>query len=246
MTIRGDGMNMHATEKRMQDQPEQSPALSRNVAAWVERRAEQRATPFALVGGIKPHPGENEPHYRARVENLRLAADRARMLDAWDHKREGTPETHDHASRQVQGAIARMFQDGHIDADQLGWAAEIASVAEGIERDVGVRSASLEMKVDCSGSGKNVLVEGIMRVRREIAYGWWRQRIPHPRPAVLDMLIGEQISYSRAARRWRMGKSRARMILIDSIDLWPEAMDHAERTVDDGDLAAAHAGLMGG
>lgn len=184
--------------------------------------------------------------YQSRVESLKLAHEQARTAERWKHKNEGTPETHEHAVKTRQGPIARLFEAGYIDAEQLGWACEIASVAESIEADVDVRGASYEMRVDYSGSGRNSVVEGIMRVRREVAYTWWRERLPHPKRAVLDMLIGDPQPYSTVALQYRMGKKRARKLLIDAIDLWEDAMEHAEAQVDAASLAAAQAGLSGG
>jgi hypothetical protein len=218
------------------------------MASHIERAEKERveSAPRVIVKGITPLPGETSTMYQARVESLRHAVGRARMIKRWDHKNEGTSETHDHAAKTRQGPLARLFMAGHIDAVQLGWACEIASVAESIEADVAVKITSYEMRIDYAGSGRDALVEGIMRVRREVAYGWWRERLPQPKRAVLDMLIGEPQSYTSIASQYRMGKTRARNLLIAAIDLWSEAMHYAERMVDEADIAAAHAGLLGG
>jgi hypothetical protein len=178
-----------------------------------------------------------------RLEN-EAARSRAAMLERWKHKNDGTPETHEHAYRTQQGALARMFMVGDLTTDQLAWAVDIGETAELIERDVAVRIVAYEPRIDCQASGRDVLVEGIKRVHREIAYSWWRQRIPEPRRAILDMLTGEPKAFSTVARQHRMHKRRARRILIAAIDLWPEAMEHAQKSVDKADLAAAHAGLI--
>jgi hypothetical protein len=230
-------------EKARRQYIEHQEKVARRIATAAEEKV--RKAP-RLVNGIAALEGESDAMYQARVESLRQIVGRSRMLKRWDHKNEGTAETHENAARTRQGALARMFMAGHINADQLGWACEIAAVAESIEADVAVRAQAYEMRVDYSGSGRNSLVEGIMRVRREVAYGWWRERIPEPRRAVLDMLVGEPVSYSMIAIQFRMGKARARRLLIDALDLWPDAMRHAEREVDDASLAAAHSGIMGG
>lgn len=198
---------------------------------------------------IERRPGESEPMHRSRVADLKLAVARAEMLDRWDHKREGTPETHEHASRTWQAPLSRLLEAGHIDREQHEWACEIAAVAESIERDVAIKGASWEMRVDCSGSGRLNLAEGVMRVRREMAYSWWRERIPHPRRAVLDMLIGEPLPFSAVARRYRMGHRRTKRLLIDAINLWPDAMDHADVDREEIDrkhaeIEAAKAGIL--
>lgn len=177
------------------------------------------------------------------IEN-ELARRRLIAAARWSHKNEGTAETHDHASRTHQGALARLHLAGQISIDELAWAVEIAMVAESIERDVAVRVISYEPRIDCSASAKNSMVEGIARVRREVAYTYWRERIPQPKRAILDMIVGEPKAFSAVAREYRMGKGRARQLLIDAINLWPGAMDRAEKDVDDATLAAAYAGLI--
>lgn len=228
---------------------EATAARQRMRTAEAEKmRARAAAEPApTIVHEIAPRPGESAAMYKSRVQDLRDAEYRARLLNRWDHKNEGTAETHEYAAKTRQGALARLFMAGYITSEQLGWACEIASVAETIEADVAVRGQSYEMRVDCSGSGRlGALETNIIKVRREIAYGWWRERIPHPKRAILDMLIGEPASYSTTALRYGVGKRRARKLLVDAIDLWPEAMRYAEGAVDEGELIAANAGLMGG
>jgi hypothetical protein len=55
--------------------------------------------------------------------------------------------------------------------------------------------------------------------------------------------VGDPKSYSTVAVDYRMGKRRARKLLISAIDLWPKALDEAEIEVDDETLAAIHARL---
>jgi hypothetical protein len=116
-------------------------------------------------------------------------------------------------------------------------------VAEAIERDVEVQVVSYEPRIDCSASGRNSLAEGIMRVRREVAYTYWRGWLPHPKRAVLDMIVGDAKPYSTVAREFRMGRQRAKTLMIDALDRWPSAMDRAEDEVDEASLAAMQAGL---
>lgn len=189
-------------------------------------------------------PGDSDAMHSARVASLEMRLNRLAATAAWSHKNEGTPETHAHASRTRQGALARLHLSGSISADQLAWAVEIATVAEMIERDVAVRTASLETRVDCSSSAKNALVGGIMRVRREVAYGYWREWIPQPKRAVLDMLVGEPLSYVETAKAYRMHNRRTKRLLIQAIDLWPDAMEEAENEVDEATIAAYRAGLI--
>lgn len=188
-------------------------------------------------------PGESTAMFRSRMREIEQAAHRMRVEDRWDHKNEGTAQTHEHAKKQRQGPLARLYEDGFIDREQLQWACEIAAIAEMIQRDVDIRCASYETRVDNQGSAKNVLVENIWNVRRQIAYTIWRARIPDPKRAVLDMLVGDPKSYSAIAVEYRMGKRRARKLLISAIDIWPNALDEAESSVDEEDVAAVHARL---
>lgn len=180
----------------------------------------------------------------AGERDRKLAAFHAEMTARWSHKNEGTPETLEHASRREQSSIARMFMAGDINQDQLAWAEEISVAAEMIERDVAVKISSYVPRIDCSAGARDALVEGILAVRREIAYTRWRGMIPDPKRAILDMLVGEPKSFSAVAKMYRMHKRRAKAILIKAIDIWPDAMSFAEKEADAASLAAAHAGLI--
>lgn len=187
--------------------------------------------------------GESLRQYRARLKEERLEAERIAMEERWGRHNAATPQTRDHASRTQQGAIARLFEAGYLSSDELEWAHEIAMTAAIIERDVSIAGASWETRVDCNGSSKDKLLEGVGRVRREMAYSWWRQRISEPKAAILAMLTGQQEAYSTVAARHRMGKKRARKLLISAIDLWPDAMDYAEAVVDREAIDQVHARL---
>lgn len=182
-----------------------------------------------------------------RRDERRLRVERAQTIKKFRHKREGTPETHAHAGRQHQGAIARLFQTGAIDAVQLGSAVDIAAVAEAIGRDVTIATASLETRIDRARAGGQ-FYEALGAVRREIAYTRWRHAIVRsgaPIAAVLDMLTGETIAFTEAARRHRMSHRRARRLLIEALDLWPTILAPVCREIAREDLDRAHARLNG-
>lgn len=174
----------------------------------------------------------------------RMIEDRGKKESRWSHKNDGTAQTHEHAARMTQGPLARMYMAGDLSADQLAWAVEIGETAELIERDVAVRVVSYEPRIDCQASGRDVLVEGIMRIRREWAYSRWRAELPSPPRAVLDMLVGEPVAFSTIAQRYRIHKRKARRMLIDAIDRWPTWMEQAEDEIDAASVAAAHGGLI--
>lgn len=167
---------------------------------------------------------------------------RAELLERWNHKNEGTPETHERASRCNQGALARLYQSGAIDAEQLAAAVEIALVAERIAGDVAVRTASLETRVDVTRIGDGGFYERLGQVRREMAYTRWRAQLPCAAP-VLDMIAGEAIGFTVAARRYRMHNRKAKQLLIDALDLWPQILGAVCKATDERELAAAHARL---
>lgn len=168
------------------------------------------------------------------------------LRERWSHKAKGTPETHDkHAAAMSRpGAIARLHGSGAIDDNQLAWAEEIAAVAELIQSDVTIRTARLDMRVDGGGRGCEPVAEGIGRVRREMAYTRWRLMLPYPKRLVLDMILGDAIGFTIAARRHGVHWRKARRYLIDALDRWPECLDWAFKQVDAAELAAAQAGLL--
>lgn len=181
---------------------------------------------------------------QAEADELAMRARRVAQMEQWSHKNEGTPETHAYAARVEQSSLYRLMMSGDINEDQKAWAEEIGIAAEMIERDVAVKIVDYTPRIDCGASGRDVLVEGIISVRRQIAYTWWRERIQQPKRAILDMLTGEPKSFSAIAREYHMHKRRAKRLLIASIDLWPDAMEFAEKEADAASIAAAHAGLI--
>lgn len=182
---------------------------------------------------------------RAKVEQQQKALTKQRKIIVEQFGgREGTPETRFHASRSRQGNIAGLLMAGKIDQEQLGWAEEIYRAYEIVASDVTIRNVSYEPRIDNQSSARDVLVEGIGRVRREVAYTYWRNNIPEPRAMIMEMLTGERISYSTAAIKYKMGKPKSLGLLIKAIDLWPTAVEQAVKNVDAADVAAAHAGLI--
>lgn len=117
-------------------------------AADKRRRRPNEIEKQRAIDVEKAKSGWAERHPRTAAAERAFRKERAELLDRWGHKNDGTPETHEHASRRNQGALVRLYQTGAIDADQLASAVEIATVAERIGADVAVRTASLETRVD--------------------------------------------------------------------------------------------------
>lgn len=181
------------------------------------------------------HPERMREERRLRQQHKALGSD-------WGHKREGTPETHAQASRTVQGALARLYMSGAIDADQLASAEQIVRVHAQIVRDVVVATTSLETRIDAGRGGDGIFYEALGRVRAEIAYSAWRAALP--KPGVVLAMIADDVAVTTAAQRCGMRTAKAKQLLVDALDRWPGAMDMARRLVDAADLAAAQAGLM--
>lgn len=184
---------------------------------------------------------ERHPALARQERAMRLTRDR--LLKRWDHKRDGTPETHEHASRTQQGALARLHLSGAISADQLAWSAEIAAAAEGIARDVTVRTSSLYSRIDRSAHGDGSFFEALGAVRREVAYGRWRAQLGGCAAPVLAMIV-DDIGVKAVSRQFRVGERRAKKLLSDALDLWPECIGGAVREIDAATLAAAQAAIL--
>lgn len=180
---------------------------------------------------IGPRPkGMSKAEWRIeKARRQKQALTSISLAAKWSHK-QGTPETLEHASRTHQGALAQLHLNGTIDAEQLEWAAQIANVHRSIESDVAVVIASLEARVDQSRS-TNLAGESIRRVRLHHAYTIWRDELPQPKGLVLDMLVGEPVGYTVAAKRYRVHNRTARQRLLHAIDRWPECVSLAYRIV---------------
>jgi hypothetical protein len=242
--------NKLARQERREAQATHTAALAvaPTNAGWSTKAppAPRRAKPAVVLmqeqleAELKARWGKRHPE-GAKAERA-FRKGRAEMLKRWNHKREGTPETHEHASRRCQGALARLYQSGAIDGEQLAAAVEIATVAERIGADVAVRTASLETRVDVTRLGDGTFYERLGQVRREMAYTRWRAALPAPAP-VLDMIV-EDTACTIVAKRYRMHNRRTKQLLIEALDAWPRMLGAVCKEVDDATLAAAHAGLL--
>jgi len=207
----------------------------RKGATELEKARQQRRE--AIDAGFRTrHPAKALEERELRRRNRAVQRD-------WSHKRNGTPETHEHASRTVQGALARLHLAGDITADQLAAAAEIADVAARIAAGVTIGTMSLETRIDNGGPGDGGFFESLRQVRAEIAYTRWREALPRRDP-VLAMIVRD-CGISQAARRYRMRNSTAKRLLCAALDAWGDRYRDACREVDAADLLAAHAGLLG-
>ncbi|WP_375290897.1 hypothetical protein [Qipengyuania sp.] len=153
----------------------------------------------------------------------------------------GTPETAQKAGRVRQGALARLYQAGHLSADQLASSQEIRQIAEMLTRDVHIGTTSVETRVDNGGRGSGAFFEKLGTVRAEIAYTRWRAELSHPGP-VLAMIVQDE-ACRNVARRSGMRDATARKLLSEALDAWPGIMGLTCKTVGPADLLAMQAGL---
>jgi hypothetical protein len=210
----------------------------------VDERERQRVEHLVL-GRARP-AGRSVGKGRAKRKEpvkLKPAIDQAlKLREDWSHK-QGTPETHAHAAITRENPLARLYMAGGIDAEQLASAVAIAEAAEKLGAEVAVRTASLEARVDSTRVGDGTFYEALGQVRREMAYRRWCKQVRGPLSAVLDMITGDAVGFTVVARRYRMHNRRAKQLLIDALDLWPQLLSEVRREIDPATLAAAQAGL---
>ena len=144
--------------------------------------------------------------------------------------------------RKSRSALAYMRDQGSITDDQFYSAQQIAQIAESIEKQVALGCASMEARVDCSRSAKDALTESLYRVRAEAAYTEWRSKLPLPRRMVIDM-VTKDAGLSAIAAEHNMGWRKARAILTEALDRWPEIYGRVVKAIDQEDLDAQHARL---
>lgn len=168
--------------------------------------------------------------------------ERVRSRSASDPSRDqGTPETAQKAKAVKQGALARMFQLGHLSSDELAFSQEIRQVVDRLARDVTIGSVSLETRVDHSRSGTGAFFESLGAVRAEVAYTSWRGAIEEPK-LVLAMIV-DDVSWRTAAARFNIGPPRAKRLLLSALNAWPLYCRDAREQICEADLLAAQAGL---
>lgn len=186
-------------------------------------------------GWTKRNPARAKEERAFRKYNHQVQKD-------FKHKVHGTPETHAKASRVRQGALARLYEAGAIDAHQLAAAVSIAIVHARITSDVTIGTVSYETRVDTSQHLGGKCFERLGAVRAEYAYSRWRQAIADP--AVVLALVVDDIGINGAARQYGMRKERAKDLLIRALDLWNVFNEAECRDIDPASLAAAHAGIL--
>lgn len=193
---------------------------------------------------IMPREVTDELVERLERRQAKIDEQLARRIEAdtlnskWSHK-QGTPETLERINRvprrQRQSPLVRMYHAGKISIDELAAAEQIVSVIEMIQRAVSPKTSNLEARVDCSGAAKDVLVEGLNRIRMETAYRLWRDQLPEPRQMILEMIQTNQ-PYTEQARKFRVNWRTARKRLITSLQNWIFIFEETQKSVSAADV----------
>lgn len=178
------------------------------VAREIESRAEANRLAWA-----RRHPGR-------AAEERKLRKAQVHAEQAFRHKANGTVETHARAARTRQGAIARLHQSGAIDDEQLAAAALVTWVYDRIARDVTVRTASMETRVDRSPHGKATR-EALWVMEMELAYSRWRTMLGAKAGPVLDVIIHDR-GLVDVATDASMGPPRLRRMVADALTSWAQ------------------------
>lgn len=144
--------------------------------------------------------------------------------------------------RKSRSALEYMRQRGSLTDEQYYSAQRIAQVAEMLQSSVSGSCASMEARVDCSGSARDALNESLYRVRAEAAYTEWRSKLPLPRRMVIDM-VTQDAGLAEIAAEHNMGWPKARKMLVAALDAWPEVFGRYVKGIDQEDLDAQHARL---
>lgn len=210
---------------------------------------------------------EDASRAKRRDETHHEWQQRVAELDANERDRSGplvTPEAEQHAdyrdefvmhvesytmarTKRVRKktSIEAMFERGTITKDQFQAALEIEMAVAMIEGDVSVRGASLESRVDCTGSAGGLLVERMWQARLQMTYSRWRVRLPMPRRMVIDMLVQAQPMVA-TARSYRTGWRSAFKRLDRALDDWIVQREKVNKEIDERDLAGAQHRAGGG
>ena len=141
--------------------------------------------------------------------------------------------------------ITAMYQRGGLTDERYRAATQIAMVAEYLESSVGVRGQMIDARVDNARGNADVLLEKLSWVRMQSTYSEWRNRLPMPKRAVLDM-VTVQRPLTGTARAYNWTWARARNELLDALDRWNDIMDTKADRIDEQAVARIHYRLGGG
>lgn len=140
--------------------------------------------------------------------------------------------------------IEFLHRRGGIDDLQLEAAEQIEAAHMIVTGDVRIRGANLDPRVDNAGSANDPILESLAVVRLQATYSEWRRRLRQKPEMVLAMLTGRR-ALADIAKGHRTGWPRAKDLLIRSLDLWIAIRDTAKNDIDERDVEAICARIMG-
>lgn len=235
-----------AERRAAQEKHKASTAPAPSSVGWSTKPGpKKRATAIELQLGQtrltnRKRWAQQHPGVAAAERGLRL--ERAAIAEKWDHKREGTPETHEHFARRREGAMRRLYLSEAITEDQLGAAIEIAEVFEQLGRDVTIRTTSIETRIDAGRRHGDEFFEQLKQVRLEVTYSAWRLEAGAMIGPLLAVIAGDE-GYVAVAARHGMGRAKLLARLQLALDRWIKLREHVKRVIHRSDLDAAAAGL---
>ena len=187
-------------------------------------------------------------HPALAAEEAALATAQRKAERDFGHKVRGTTETHARAARTRQGAIARLYERGHLSIDQLGAALELAAAAAAIATGLSIRTMSLETRGDTSPRAGGQFYEALGAVRREVTFGRWKAAmLAGPGATALALaraVVIDDIALRTAATRARMRDATARQQLGRALNLWNAIAGDVREDVDGASVLAAQAGIL--
>jgi hypothetical protein len=182
-------------------------------------------------------------HKALAAEERALRKDQVAAARDFGHKRNGTIETHQKASRTRQGAMARLYEAGHLTPEQLAGSQAIRAVAERIGADVRIGTVSLETRVDHGRPHDAGFFEALGAVRAEVAFGRWRRALGGAAWIVLAMIV-EDLGPAPIGKRFGRRPETCRTLLQQALDLWSRFIGEVCDEIDEPTLAAAQAGIL--
>lgn len=182
---------------------------------------ERQRVAHLVLGEHRPRLAAKRRVKKRTAEPVLLAPgieERVALRERWSHK-QGTPETLERAARTHQGALARLHKSGAIDANQLAAAEQIRAAITLVTADVNLPIASWETRVDAGFRPEFAGEERRRDVQLQAAYTRWRAAVTAP-IAMLHAIIVDDLPYTAAAAHYRMSTRRAKVLLVEALDLW--------------------------
>lgn len=165
-----------------------------------------------------------------RAEKARLLAAGRTLEDGVEHLvvlleqfggRQGTPETIAHldARHRRPGAIARLYQSGAIDADQLAAADKIATTYLAVLADTPFKTASWETRTGGGGAGGDSIELPMLHAADgRYALEWWLRSIEQPEAMLA--IVARDVGLTIAAHRHALSVPRTRDLLRAALSKW--------------------------